>query len=252
VIFFAVDVDAGLTLQYWLNLESHIMVLKKHRQYRLALISKLTLILLLGIEPDESQCSPIFTETIGKGLTVVHGAVNGVLLDRNGKGYLQCLDQLNKMPSDVWLINQHVKPAFRFSSDQIRMMEDTLQKRFILAQTMTVWGNPNCALDESWAHLYPYFQQAQSGTTSRCILKLMNHSETAQTFQATINLPQGWTLKGISPGSVVVPPQHEGCIEVLYTPARESPAGLYILTADIKYDQRDLRAWCEAMVTIAP
>ena len=61
------------------------MVLKKHRQYRLALISKLTLILLFGIGPDKSQCSQITTETIGKGLTVVHGAVNGVLLDRNGK-----------------------------------------------------------------------------------------------------------------------------------------------------------------------
>ncbi len=169
-----------------------------------------------------------------------------------GQGYQQCLDLLKHIPSDAWLINQHVKPAFRFSPEQIRGMKDTLQKRFTLAQAVSVWDNPNYALDESWVHFYPYLSQAQSAKTSRCVLNIMNHSTTAQTFQATFHLPKGWQVNSLTPVVVVVPPQQEGVVEVQFTPAKESPAGVYILTADLQCAQRDLRRWCEAMVTIDP
>ena len=168
------------------------------------------------------------------------------------QGYQQCLDLLKRMPSDVWLINQHVKPAFRFSSDQIRTMEDTLEKRFTLAQAVSAWDNPNYALDESWAHLTPYLLQAQPGKTSVCRLKIMNHSSSVQTFQATLHLPDGWAVNSLTPVSVVVPPQQEVSMEVQFTPAKGSPAGVYILTADLIGGQRELREWCEAMVIIDP
>jgi glyoxylase-like metal-dependent hydrolase (beta-lactamase superfamily II) len=167
-----------------------------------------------------------------------------------GQGYQQCLDLLKHMPSDGWLINQHVKPAFRFSDEQIQRMDDTLETRFALAQAVSVWDHPNYALDESWAHFTPYLQQGQPDTMSLCRLKIMNHSTTVQTFRASINLPEGWTLGSITPESVVVPPQQEGSLEVRFTPAKGSPAGVYILTANIKCAQRDLREWCEAMVVI--
>jgi len=169
-----------------------------------------------------------------------------------GRGYLQCLDLLKDMPSDGWLINQHVKPAFRFSKEQIQLMEQTLQQRFVLAQAVSVWDNPNYATDESWAHFYPYALESQPGNASSCLLNIMNHSPEKQTFEASVNLPKGWTLKSISPMSVVIPPHQEGAIEVCFTPAKESPAGLYVLTVNLKCRQRELREWCEAMVTLGP
>lgn len=168
------------------------------------------------------------------------------------QGYQQCLDLLKHMTANAWLINQHVKPAFRFSSDQIRRMKDTLQKRFTLAQAVSVWDNPNYALDESWVHFTPYFHQARPGKMSRCVLNIMNHSTTAQTFEPTLHLPKGWTVNSLTPESVVVPPQQEGAVEVQFTPPKESPAGVYIVTADLQCAQKDLRRWCEAMVTIDP
>ncbi|MCP4455693.1 MAG: MBL fold metallo-hydrolase [Planctomycetes bacterium] len=169
-----------------------------------------------------------------------------------GQGYLQCLDLLKHMPSNGWLINQHVKPAFRFTREQIRTMERTLETRFALTQAVSVWDHPNDALDESWTHFYPYLHPAQPGKMSRCRLKIMNHSTTVEAFQATIHLPEGWVLNSATPESVVVPPQQEGSMEVHFTPAQESRAGVYVISADLKWGQRDLRQWCEAMVTIEP
>ena len=169
-----------------------------------------------------------------------------------GRGYLQCLDLLKRLPAQGWLINQHVKPAFRFSNAQLSRMEDTLEERFALTRAACAWDHPSHALDESWAHIYPYCQKAQLGEMSRCALKLMNHSTMTQTFEVTVNLPRGWALNGITPVSVVVPPQQEGSVEIRFTPPKESSAGVYVLTADLKCAQKDLRRWCEAMVTIGP
>jgi len=34
---------------------------------------------------------------------------------REGEGYLYCLNVLQRLPRDIWLVNQHVDPTFRFS-----------------------------------------------------------------------------------------------------------------------------------------
>lgn len=168
----------------------------------------------------------------------------------SGQGYLQCLDLLKRMPADTWLINQHVKPAFRFSRDQIDRMERTLQDRIGLVQAVSAWDHANYALDESWAHFYPYAIEAEPGGTQRCVLKIMNHSDTVQTFQVTLNLPEGWALNGVTPGAVVIPPQQEGAVAVAFTLPKESRKGLTILTADLATARTDLRQWCEIMVTV--
>ncbi|NQV31519.1 MAG: hypothetical protein HQ515_02440, partial [Phycisphaeraceae bacterium] len=61
------------------------MVLNRCQRRCSVLIPKVVLILLLAIAPGKGWCSQITTETIGKDLTVVRGAVNGILLDRHGK-----------------------------------------------------------------------------------------------------------------------------------------------------------------------
>ena len=58
-------------------------------------------------------------------------------------------------------------------------------------------------------------------------------------------------LLSVAPASVVVPPQQEESMEVQVTPAQGSRA-VYVIIADLKWGQRDLRQWCEAMLTIEP
>jgi hypothetical protein len=69
-------------------------------------------------------------------------------------------------------------------------------------------------------------------------------------FMTTRSRPQGWQLSRVTPASVVIPPHQEGSVEIQFTPGKETPAGMYTLTVTLKFGQRELREWCEAMVTI--
>ena len=48
-----------------------------------------------------------------------------------GTGYLYCLDVLKKFPTHVLLSNQHIKPLFTFSRQQLDHMTTVLQNETI-------------------------------------------------------------------------------------------------------------------------
>jgi glyoxylase-like metal-dependent hydrolase (beta-lactamase superfamily II) len=82
---------------------------------------------------------------------------------REGEGYLYCLNVLQRLPRDVWLVNQHVDPTFRFSADQFSRMHAELLKRMALLKQLAPWPDPNYAIDESWAAVDPYGSEAREG-----------------------------------------------------------------------------------------
>ncbi|HXP59156.1 MAG TPA: MBL fold metallo-hydrolase [Dongiaceae bacterium] len=167
-----------------------------------------------------------------------------------GTGYFQCLSRLRALPAGCWLVNQHVEPMFRFSPEQLQRMQSTLEKRVELLRPLFPWDDPNYGLDEGWARLQPYGIRADSHQPFACRAILLNHSPREESFEIRPRLPKGWACKSLCPGRVQVPPGQEGAVEFTVLPAPDAPPGLYVITADVKSRQLDLREWMEALVRI--
>lgn len=170
----------------------------------------------------------------------------------DGMGFFKCLEVVEKMPRDTWLINQHVEPAFRFSTTQLRTLRETLVQRLSLLRDLAPWDDPNYLLDEGWARFYPYATQTQAGKTTRCILKIMNHSPQAQTYSVTAHLPRAWRIEAITPPLLCVPPRQEGAVEIKFTVPQDCRPGGYVMSADIQWPGGDLREWTEALIDVEP
>jgi glyoxylase-like metal-dependent hydrolase (beta-lactamase superfamily II) len=167
-----------------------------------------------------------------------------------GRGLLRCLDLVATLPEDCWVINQHVEPMFRFAPEQIATMRDTLHDRIALVQDLLPCDDPNFGLDEGWAVLHPYAVQVRPGDTARLQLRITNHSPRERTFRAVLHAPSGFAVEPILPTAIAA--REDGFIVVgVAIPSGASP-GLYVLTADVAWEDGTLCEWAEGLVEVVP
>jgi glyoxylase-like metal-dependent hydrolase (beta-lactamase superfamily II) len=167
-------------------------------------------------------------------------------LVRVGEGYLYCLSILQRLPTNVWLVNQHVDPTFRFSPDQFARMHAELLKRMTILKDLAPWPDPNYAIDESWAAVDPYGSVVHNGGSVTFHLRILNHSPQQETYRVNWNVPAGWGMKEAD-REVAIPPHQEGATQAVLTVEGE---GLKVITADVEFDGRQLREWTEALVVV--
>jgi glyoxylase-like metal-dependent hydrolase (beta-lactamase superfamily II) len=167
-----------------------------------------------------------------------------------GMGYFRCLDLLQSTAAGAWLVNQHVGPAFRFSKDQLAQLRTTLEKRVELLRSLLPWDDPNFGLDEGWARFYPYAHAIRPGQDIRGTLRILNHSPAEQTFSVRLHLPPGWVLRSLAPSPLRVLAREEGSVGYEVSVPAGTPSGTYVLTADLSWDNHELREWTETLVTV--
>jgi glyoxylase-like metal-dependent hydrolase (beta-lactamase superfamily II) len=164
-------------------------------------------------------------------------------------GYLYCLDFLKKLAQGVLLSNQHLKPLFTFSREQLDHMTMVLQNRNLILKELLPWDNVNFGTDEQWMSLYPYGQKAEVGKTLEYSIKVFNHSDIAKTFLIEFNPPAGFRIdrKVIT---MIVDPRSEAIQKFNVKISKKASTGMSILTANVKFDEWDLREWSEAFIEL--
>lgn len=167
--------------------------------------------------------------------TFVHG----------NEGYRLCLDVLERLGGDHWLINQHVAPMFKYEQGQTVRMRAELARREAVLADLTPLPDANYAVDEGWARLYPYSVKAKAGATVRVELRVQNHTGSSQEFQAKWNVPAGWELVARAE-RVTVGPRSSGVLEA--TLRAVSPAELAVMTADVTFAGFTFPRWTEALL----
>ena len=165
---------------------------------------------------------------------------------RSGEGYDFCFRKIATLPKGTWLINQHVEPTFRYTEAQIRRMRSELDKRSAVLRELSPWPDINYMVDESWARVHPYGSQATAGESLDLELRILNHSPRRTQYKVKWNVPAGWTILNAA-GSVAIEPRKEGRIQAR---VRAGSPGLYVITADVAFDGRELREWTEAIVRV--
>ncbi|MHC4521324.1 MAG: MBL fold metallo-hydrolase, partial [Planctomycetota bacterium] len=171
------------------------------------------------------------------------------LLNRNvmheGDGYLYCLDVLEALPSDCLLVNQHVLPAFRFDKPQLAHMRNVLTKRKALLAELFPWDEPNYGIDERWARFVPYGQTARPGESITVEVRILNHSDRRHEYTVTPHVP---AMIRVEPKRVTlaVDPRQEKAVALKLTVPDSFTEQAAVMTADIAFDDWDLRHWCES------
>jgi glyoxylase-like metal-dependent hydrolase (beta-lactamase superfamily II) len=165
-----------------------------------------------------------------------------------GEGFEYCLDVLARLPKDVWIINQHVEPAFRFSAGELARMRSELKKRERILTELAPWPDADYAIDENWAAVAPYASTVRKGGTAILALRILNHSPHAETFSVRWNVPPVWRVVQAD-RTVTIPARQEGMARVSLTTSGE---GLGVITADVAFGGRQLREWAEALVRVEP
>jgi len=170
---------------------------------------------------------------------------------RDGTGYFYCLDHLrNKVPPEALLINEHVTEPFRFDGDQISHMAKALEQRRALLSELLPWDDVNYGIDEQWARIFPYGQEATPGKQAELAVKLLNHSAKRTTFTVRMNVPPGFESEPQTQSVTANPRQEAEARFQIKVP--DSPAGsVHVITADVQFGPWDLRQWCEGLVRIA-
>jgi len=179
-----------------------------------------------------------------------------------GMGYFYCLDILRKMPANCLLINQHVLEPFRFSKNQLEHMAKVLEKRRQILADLFPWDEPNYGIDEQWARIYPYGQQAKAGQCVGVTVKILNHSSSAHTYAVRLNVPEGLQSEPKT-ASVRIEPRvadapklwrrsEEAQLQFKITVPETVSKKLYVITSDVGFDKWHLRDWCESLIEIHP
>jgi glyoxylase-like metal-dependent hydrolase (beta-lactamase superfamily II) len=169
---------------------------------------------------------------------------------REGQGFFRCLDQLGQLPLGCFVINQHVEPAFRFTSAQVARMRNTLGQRLPLLNALLPFDDPNFGLDESWVHLHPYWIMARPGQTVTIEARITNHSDSARTYQIALHANAGFRLS--APLPLHLPAHTDGTLKIPVELSKDVSPGLNPVVADVGWDNTELREWTEAVVEIVP
>ncbi len=164
---------------------------------------------------------------------------------RPGAGYDLCLTRIQSLPGNTWLMNQHVAPMFRYTPAQIDRLRSELSKRTGILRALTPFPDPNFAVDEGWARLYPYASQAKAGEKIDLEFRITNHAPVRTSYRVDWHWPAG-TARPQS-GTVAIAPFAEGVVRGRFTAPRP---GFYVVTASVAFGGHRLPEWAEAMVEV--
>ena len=162
-------------------------------------------------------------------------------------GFLYCFEQIRALGENYWLINEHIPHVFRFSEKELETLESQFLKRIDTVRSLTVWDDPNYAVDEQWAVLYPYGLQVKPRGTHEFNVVITNHSSKRRDYDVQIRLPEGAELISVTPAAKV---PAGGLVFVRAMIRLPEQSGHYLIRADVKSDGIDVRDWVESTVIV--
>ncbi len=165
-------------------------------------------------------------------------------------GHFLCLDKIEALEGEYWLVNQHIDEVFRYDKGQLEMMRQALNDKKSVIGELVPWEDPNFGVDEQWSRFYPYGLRVRQGMDLDLYAFILNHLPEPQTFRVRPNVPPGWTCLPEN-AEVYVQPLEEGRIRFRVTPGPHA-SGLTLITGDVSFRDHDLRRWIEAMVFVSP
>ena len=164
-------------------------------------------------------------------------------------GFNACLDLMQEL-KPTHLFNCHVNVAFNFTPEQYDSMRKNLAERERLFGDLFPWDHANYGMDESWVRTFPYEQQAKPGDDLALQAVVTNHSPDTKESAARPVLPAAWTTKSSAWTTLSVPAKAETSLTVNIKIPTDAKPGRYVIPIDIRYADRLLPQFTEAIVVV--
>ncbi|MCB1063392.1 MAG: MBL fold metallo-hydrolase [Verrucomicrobiae bacterium] len=204
------------------------------------------------VQPKEKTSDPIFF--IGDSFSP-SGIDDYCLMNRNlmreDSGYLKCFQIVREeLPENSWLVNQHIPHLFRFTDKELDHLETRYRERIAMIAEFTPWDDPNYAIDEQWAWLFPYGQEVKRGEKFTVTLRVMNHSKIDREFRVRSHFPKSLIQMKATLPSLKIAARESGELTMEGRALEDAALGVQMITLSLSSDGLDLPHWCEAMVKV--
>jgi glyoxylase-like metal-dependent hydrolase (beta-lactamase superfamily II) len=166
-----------------------------------------------------------------------------------GQGFQYCLSLLEKL-KPTHMFNCHVNDAFTFTTDEIRFMRETLDRRERLFGELVPWDHANYGTDDSWVRCFPYTQTARPGTTVKIDVVVTNHSAHARTTRCRAVLPSPWGSEPTDWSRAQIPAGDEGSLSLSVALPAELAPGRLVIPVDVQHGDWNLPQFREAIIEI--
>jgi glyoxylase-like metal-dependent hydrolase (beta-lactamase superfamily II) len=113
--------------------------------------------------------------------------------NRAHTGFRRCLQIWRETEPD-FIFNAHQPLAFRFTSEELDLMERTTAERHAIIGELTPWPDADFAVDEHWARVYPYEQDVPAGGEAVFGVQFTNHADRPIEAMVEVAAPEGWTV----------------------------------------------------------
>ena len=170
-------------------------------------------------------------------------------LVHDDSGYLYCLNKLREIKEPFWLVNEHIKHVFAFSSDELDYLEKQYRARIDILRKLFPFDDPNYGIDEQWAVMYPRGKTVPALETFLLEVRIANHSPASRTFKIKVHLPKGMSSGAVGqPVDLELDSRQSGILQ--FPVSTSDNKGVHLITADITSDGMNFHRWIEAAITI--
>ncbi|HYW80257.1 MAG TPA: MBL fold metallo-hydrolase, partial [Thermoguttaceae bacterium] len=167
-------------------------------------------------------------------------------------GFDRCLALLEQLrPTHIF--NCHVDQAFTFTAEQLAFMRANLAEREKLFGQLLPWEHPNQGMEDCWVRCDPYEQRAGGGDDVALRVIVRNHGPAPQPVACRVVLPRAWggsTDPATQWTGTEVSGKSDGQLRITVSIPRSAPPGRYVLPIDIRYGERRLPQFTEAIVVV--
>lgn len=171
---------------------------------------------------------------------------NRNFLGKDGEiaGYNRCLKLLMEVKPDM-LCAAHWGPV-TVSQEYLQKTLDALRDREKMLAALFAWDDANFGLDPYWIRAYPYRQSILPGQQVTLEARIYNHSDSPRTASVELRAPAGWQIGDSA--ATTIPGHTEGKLRLTAVAAERPPLRRQVLGLVVRFDNRNLGEFTEAIV----
>ncbi len=169
-----------------------------------------------------------------------------------GVGFDRCLALIEQLrPTHIF--NCHVADAIEFTPGQLAFMRANLAEREELFGQLLPWEHPNHGMEDTWVRCHPYEQRATGGDRVDLQVIVRNHGSEARRAACRVVLPRAWGNRAAEAtqwSSTTVSGKSDGQLGLSLSIPPDVAPGRYVLPVDVRYGERSLPQFTEAIVVV--
>ena len=174
--------------------------------------------------------------------------LNGFNFCRLGKevGFMKCADILLKCKPEYIAISHY--GIIKVNENLLKKFKEFVSEYEPVIKDIVAQDNPNMGLDPNWIYFKPIRITAKPGENLKTDLIIRNYLNKQSKLEFNVNLPNNWAASPSNDTIIVEPNTFKEIPILISIPKNANSNERTIITADIKWNEKDLGPFPDLMV----